>query len=201
MMLPLLLALSMTSSTPAMASPSIQALEDGIHLTHNASVFKASLLEGLELSTSVMLSHAPPLRISDDLRLGLTGLPSLDEGGGVSSGTRPLLALVLGLLLGFGTGHLVAQDRNGFVLFLIIDLAIIVISNVFEFLVVHGGLFFGLGGLALLVSHIIQGIDAYGESSGQRILQLTRESEVRIANAGSGLAPPVSTTRTYALAF
>lgn len=199
MMLPLLLALSVSTAMPAdSAAPG----EPGVRLSTSAASQKVSLLGGVELSATYMPSVSPPLRLSDGVRFALAGTPKpLDMGGALESGGRQIVALLLGLVVGFGTGHLVAHDRNGFILFLVIDLAIIVVSSVINFAIAGGGLLYGLGGLALLISHIIQGLDAYGEAGGERIIQLTRERAVRLANAGSGQEAPVVTTRSLSFDF
>src|SRR6185312_16564439 len=105
-------------------------------------------------------------------------------------------ALVLGLFLGFGTGHLVARDRDGFILFLVVDLAIIVVSSVFKLAV--GGWIWGLGGVALLVSHVIQGVDALGKAGGPRIVEETRKKAVLVADVTGGRDAPLVTTRAFA---
>ncbi|MCI0572482.1 MAG: hypothetical protein L0Y66_17135 [Myxococcaceae bacterium] len=130
-------------------------------------------------------------------RAGTQELP-LDAGGAVSSDTRQLVALLLGLIVGFGTGHLVARDTNGFVLFLVVDLAIITTATILASLV---GPPFRLLYLGLVASHVIQGLDAYGKAGGEQIIERTRERAVRWA-AAPGLEERGSTmTRTFALAF
>jgi hypothetical protein len=126
--------------------------------------------------------------------LATEGLP-LDDGGGVSSDTRQVLALLLGLLVGFGIGHLVARDRDGFILFLIVDLAIITISSVLFFATP-----FRLGYLALFISHVIQGLDAYAKAGGGSLVEHTRTRAVEIAGLPGREAPHI-TTRAFAYSF
>ncbi len=160
----------------------------------------ARLLEGLELAATFKPSETPALRITDATRLGLMGAPlPLDTGGGVDAESRQILALVLGLVLGFGTGHLVARDTNGFILFLVVDVAIIVVSSVLRFAV--GGWFWGLGGLALLASHVIQGIDALNQAGGPKLVEAARRNTVLVADASRGRDVPLPTTRLFAFAF
>src|SRR4051812_28432423 len=77
--------------------------------------------------------HLPALKFqgaSPSLPLPLP-MPSMpDEGGGagVSSDVIPVLAILLALFVGFGTGHLVVHDREGFILFLIVDVVIVVVA-------------------------------------------------------------------------
>jgi hypothetical protein len=107
---------------------------------------------------------------------------------------------LLGLIVGFGLGHFVARDRNGFILFLVVDIAIIVVASVLQFAIFHG---FWFGYLGLLISHVIQGIDAYAQAGGERILERTRQSAVRIATAAPapGRDEPAITTRVLSWAF
>jgi hypothetical protein len=188
-----LLLTSFLAVSPTAADPTVSfaASMEGRH---------ARLLEGLELAATFKPSETPPLRLTDAMRFGLANAPlPLDTGGGVDGETRQILALVLGLLIGFGTGHLVARDRDGFILFLVVDLAIIVVSSVFRFVV--GGWFWGLGGLALLISHVIQGVDALGKAGGPRIVEETRQKAVLVSDATGGRDTPVITTRAFAFTF
>ena len=190
-----LLALSPTESAPSAADPSIS-------FARTWEGRQARLLEGVELAATYKPSQTPALRLTDATRLALMGAPMpLDMGGGVSSGnTEPVLALVLGLLVGFGTGHLIAGDSSGFLLFLVVDVAIIVVSSVLTAVLAHG-LFWGLGGLALLASHIIQGIDAYQTAGGSRIVEATRQRAVLVADSSNGRETPLVTTRAFSFAF
>jgi hypothetical protein len=166
----------------------------------------ARLLEGLELSATWKPSETAPLRLMDSVRFGLMDTPlPLDmgggqRGGGISGDTRRVLALVLGLIIGFGTGHLVAGSQDGFILFLIVDLAIVVVSSVFR-VAFGSSLLWGLGGLALLVSHIIQGLDAYAQAGGQRIVEQTRQRAIPLADVTGGRDAPIITTRSFSFSF
>ncbi|MFZ5471883.1 MAG: hypothetical protein ACOZIN_20830 [Myxococcota bacterium] len=167
----------------------------GVSLTTNPER-KASLLDGEQLEATYQPSQSSALRLTDGLRFDRQGLPTpLDSGGGVSGENRQILALLLGLIIGFGIGHLVAQDRDGFVLFLIIDIAILAAASVFTFWVRFPFLW-----LAFLASHIIQGLDAYAEAGGPRLIERTRERAVRFASTW-GKEEPATTTRVFAWSF
>lgn len=196
MLVPLLLA-SLFAVTPVESAP---AADPTVSFARSMEGRHARLLEGLELAATFKPSETPPLRLTDAMRFGLMDAPlPLDTGGGVDAETRQVLALVLGLIIGFGTGHLVARDRDGFILFLVVDLAIIVVSSVFRFAV--GGWFWGLGGLALLISHVIQGIDALGKAGGPRLVEQTRQRAVEVADVSRGRDAPPVTTRAFAFTF
>lgn len=125
---------------------------------------RATLLEGLQLDSSLRPSLSPPLRLTDGIRFSHTRLPSLDHGGALDEGSRQTLAMTLGFLVGFGVGHLVARDSNGFALFVIVDVALImgaILLDVF----LHGP-FAVLGIATLVASHVVQGIDAFNEAGG-----------------------------------
>ncbi|HEX8824967.1 MAG TPA: hypothetical protein VF794_33935 [Archangium sp.] len=196
MVVALLLA-SLLSVTPA--EPASHA-DPTISLARSMEGRHARLLDGLELAATFKPSITPALRITDSMRFGLMGAPlPLDTGGGVDAEVRQALALILGLFIGFGTGHLIARDKDGFLLFLIVDLAIIVVSSVFKLAV--GGWFWGLGGAALLISHVIQGIDALGKAGGPRLVEATRQRAVQVADMSGGRDTPPITTRAFALSF
>src|SRR4051812_21518388 len=74
---------------------------------------KASLLGGAKLDSGGVISENTAFALADLLRFDRQGLPPLDLGGAVDSGGRQILALLLGLIVGFGLGHLIARDRNG----------------------------------------------------------------------------------------
>jgi hypothetical protein len=197
MVVPLLLA-SLFAVTPAEpASPA----DPTVSFAHSMEGRHARLLEGLELAATFKPSETPALRITDAMRFGLMDAPlPLDTGGAQVQGeTRQVLALLLGLLVGFGTGHLLVGDQGGFILFLIVDVAIIVVSSVFRF--AFGGWFWGLGGLGLLISHVIQGIDALGKAGGPRVVEETRQKAVLVSDVTGGRDAPLITTRAFAFSF
>jgi hypothetical protein len=193
------LLLTALAASPADADPSLSFAR-----TYEAR--EARLLPGVELQSDYRLPQTPMLRLLQEGAVGFVSqlpLPlALDTGGGLRSDTKPIVALLLGLIIGFGTGHLIAGDQDGFLLFLIVDVAIIVVGAIFQ--AAFGvGVFWGLG---LLVSHIIQGIDAYQTAGGQRIVQLTRERAVELADVAHGVPAPgreasLVTTRLYAVSF
>jgi hypothetical protein len=123
-------------------------------------------------------------------------------GGGVDSRTRALLAGLLGFVPGFGIGHFIARDRNGFTTFLIIDIALVVAYSVvgFAFLPSYY-LFHGLAGLVWFVVHIFQGLDAYAKAGGHRLIQLQRERTMEVAGVMGTSRLPSDSTRVLALAF
>lgn len=183
------------------ASDSVE-LQTGPSLLASSAERSASLLQGLELDATYRTSASPALRLSDDLRFRLAQTPApLDQGGGVSSDVRQILALILGFIPGFGIGHLIARDRDGFILFLIVDIALYALAfTVGHFL---GGPFWGLGGLIWIVVHVIQALDAYAEAGGERIVQAVRERAVELVRREEPprLDAPLVTTRLFALSF
>ncbi|WP_375773654.1 hypothetical protein NR798_23235 [Archangium gephyra] len=199
MLVSLLLA-SLLATSPALepasaADPtvSLAAAMEGRH----------ALLDGVQLAAHFQHSETSPLGVTSALRFGLDS-PLRQEGGGrgggaVSGEVRQILALVLGLFIGFGTGHLLVRDTDGFLLFLVVDVAIIVVSSVLRWAV--GGWFWGLGGAALLVSHVIQGIDALAKAGGPRIVEVTRQRAVQVADVSGGRDAPHITTRAFAFNF
>ncbi|MDQ3266278.1 MAG: hypothetical protein M3Y59_21960 [Myxococcota bacterium] len=195
------LLLGAVLSATAFAAPE-EAVSEGITLSNNSEQRKASLLTGLELDSSYKPSAHAALGLMDGLRFDLQDKFPLETGAGLDSGMRPVLALLLGLLVGFGLGHLVARDRDGFILFLIVDVVIVVLASVIHVAVFSGGgWFWGIGGLAKLVSQIIQGIDAYAQAGGGRLVQWSREHTIQIATSESIRDTPAATFRTFGFQF
>ncbi|OJT24487.1 hypothetical protein BO221_15160 [Archangium sp. Cb G35] len=198
MLASLLLASLLAASSPAL-EPAFAA-DPTVSFSHAMESRHARLLDGEQLATSFHANLTPdgfmPYgRLHEPLRQESGGR----GGGAVSGEVRQVLALVLGLFIGFGTGHLLARDTDGFLLFLVVDVAIIVVSSVLRFAV--GGWFWGLGGAALLVSHLIQGIDALAKAGGPRIVELTRQRAVQVADVSGGRDTPAITTRAFAFNF
>jgi hypothetical protein len=140
---------------------------------------------------------APGLRLGVPL-LSVPGLPALalDEGeggggggGGVARRQRiePAVALILGIIPGFGIGHLVAGSSQ-WTIWLIVDIII--------FVVWPGGFFFtgdrtySFLGLLVLVERIIEGISAYQAAGGGPVFRSERAWAVR-DSAPRDLALPV----------
>jgi hypothetical protein len=197
MVVPLLLA-SLLAVTPAEpASPA----DPTVSFARSMEGRHARLLEGLELAATFKPSETPALRITDATRLGLMDAPlPLDTGGAQIQGeTRQILGFLLGLIIGFGTGHLLVRDQGGFLLFLVVDVAIIVVSTVFR--IAFGGWFWGLGGLGLLVSHVIQAVDVLGKAGGPRVVEETRRKAVLVSDVTGGRDAPPITTRAFAFSF
>lgn len=201
MLVSLLLA-SLLAVSPA--SEPVFAADPTVSFAHAREGRHARLLDGVPLAAHFSPSEMTPPGFADALSFGRLHEPLRQESGGrgggaVSGEVRQILALVLGLFIGFGTGHLLVRDHDGFILFLIVDVAIIVVSTVFRWAV--GGWFWGLGGAALLVSHVIQGIDALGKAGGPRIVELTRQRAVQVADVSGGRDAPHITTRAFAFDF
>lgn len=137
--------------------------------------------------------HFDSLSLDDEFRI--------DDGGGLSSDTRQILSLVLGIIPGFGLGHLIARDRDGFVLFLIIDVAIAVVGGGLGWALKAPGLLWGLGGILVLVERIIEGLDAYASAGGERFIEVTRERSISFASVANPLSQIPVTTRVFDLRF
>jgi hypothetical protein len=177
----------------AVASASEADVQAGIQLSSTAQGRSASLLGGLALDATWKPSALAPLRETDALRFTSKVPRPLDSGGGVSSDVRQILALILGFVPGFGIGHLVAHDRDGFILFLIVDIALYALWGALGFGFTHGWVW-GIGGVIWLVVHIIQALDAFSEAGGGSLVELNREQALPIASSGgSGEGLPITT--------
>jgi hypothetical protein len=202
-MLASLLLASLLATSPALESAS--AADPTVSFAHAQEGRHARLLDGVQLAESFH-ANLTPEGFTDALHYGRLHEPLRQEGGrgggggAISGEVRQVLALVLGLFIGFGTGHLLVRDTDGFLLFLVVDVAIIVVSSVFRF-AIGGGWFWGLGGVALLVSHVIQGIDALAKAGGPRIVEVMRERAVQVADVSGGRDAPAITTRAFSFNF
>jgi hypothetical protein len=172
----------------------------GIQLASTVEKRSASLLGGLTLDATWRPSTMAPLREMDALRFTSQIPRALDSGGGVGSDVRQVLALILGFVPGFGIGHLIAHDRDGFILFLIVDIALYALWGALGFGFTEGWIW-GIGGVVWLVVHIIQALDAYSEAGGGHLVERTRELAVPIASSGGGLEPLPITTRVLQFEF
>jgi hypothetical protein len=101
-------------------------------------------------------------------------------------------------VVGFGLGHFIIHDQANFTLFLIVDIALIAAQIVLNFIPYIYWIGY-IAGVALLASHIWQGLDAYGKASGQKIVQWNRENAVQVALSEERGVPV--TTRVFALQF
>ena len=105
----------------------------------------------------------PPLRL---------GALTLDEGSGAGGGTEPVLALVLGIFPGFGLGHYVAGAP--WQKWALIDLVVLIAAIVVT--AADLGVLEVLAWVALVVEHVIEGIDAYGKAGGKMGARSSRRS-------------------------
>lgn len=169
-------------------------------LTLSSSARSASLMQQTKLEGHWQPARTTALRLVDDIRmLRSDNAVPLDQGGGVSSDVRGILAALLGFFPGFGIGHLIAKDRNGFILFLIIDIVLVVLYYGVGWYVFTPFRF--IGGLVWLLVHIYQAIDAYGAATGDRIVNAVREQAVRIASVPGRRDEPAITTRLFKFDF
>jgi hypothetical protein len=172
------------------------------------------------LLTALLLAGAPALARADlaipDLRLDWPGasaaapaasldLPELSLGG-VSAGdlflardhrggggrrVEPVLCLVLGIIPGFGIGHLLAgSDR--WVIWLVVDIAIAVVFwGPFWYWPDRPGYFPALS-LLVLVERIFEGILAYQAAGGGPVFRMDRLAEAARLPAPALAAIPVT---------
>ena len=130
--------------------------------------------------------HAPPALDLPILRLD-GGTPLLlDEGGGAGSRRRsvePVVALVLGIIPGFGIGHLISGSPR-FPLWLVVDVAILA----FWYFGVWGEPYYldstplrGLFGLLILAERIVEGVDAFQQAGGHFSQLGLPPDDVRVA--------------------
>ncbi len=106
---------------------------------------------------------SPEPRLVPDLRLD----PALDLGGGdgMRRSDRAVLALVLGIIPGFGVGHVVAEV-DSWVIWLVVDVVVFAISGIFWF----GPGPDWPGALIWVLERVLEGVDAYHRALGRHFL-------------------------------
>lgn len=122
-------------------------------------------------------------------------VPARDEGGGGgATGVPPVLALLLGIIPGFGVGHLVAGS-GAWVTWFIVDLVLFLLYYGFFWWFFPGfylgGLFRLLVAIAIIVERVYEGIDAFRKAGGRgpRGMALLLDDERR--STGGPRAPSV----------
>ncbi len=93
----------------------------------------------------------------------------LDDGSGagdsgMSRSDRAILALVLGIIPGFGIGHVIA-DSKSWVVWLVVDVVLLVVA-----VAISAGAGSGLAWLIIIPERILEGIDAYNAALGRHFL-------------------------------
>jgi hypothetical protein len=132
----------------------------------------------LELSLPGAEAAGPPVRLEvPPLSLGGVTAGDLflarDGRGGRRDRVEPVLCLILGIIPGFGIGHLLAgSDR--WVLWLVVDIVIAVVFwGPFWYWPGHPGYFPALS-LLVLVERIVEGVLAYQAAGGGRVFRMER---------------------------
>jgi hypothetical protein len=177
----------------------VDVVEVGAHLRERR-IRDVSARAELALRLERFDGPSAPRAHLDVPRLALAGAVDLavDEGGGAARGgqrVEPVLALILGIIPGFGIGHLLAGSPQ-WTIWLIADIII--------FVVWPGGFFvtdsraYGFLGLLVLVERIFEGISAYQAAGGSPIFRDLRSWFER-APSPAELALPVGLARGVAL--
>jgi hypothetical protein len=204
---PRVLLLAMLLASPALAST------PALHLIHFEDAAPSTMpLMAPDAAALPYSFHVQAPKL-DFARGDLPSYPQVpaipDEGGGagVSGDVIPVLAILLSLIVGFGTGHLVVRDREGFILFLIVDVVIVAVASVLHGFFWGVGLGWlgwgGLGSVALLISHLIQVLDVYGKAFGTKLLDRARATTMVIdpPRGGPDLLLPSGTQRILNWSF
>ncbi len=118
---------------------------------------------------------------------------ALDEGGGAGrrGGQRvePAVALILGIIPGFGIGHLIAGSPQ-WVYWLIADIVIFVFWPGGFFYIDHGSAY-PLLGLLVLVERVFEGISAFQAAGGGPVFRSERGFAAGGLDSPAALALPV----------
>ncbi len=160
------------------------------------------IFDGAHAPSADLLAQADPARAGRLVpRLALDGEPAfgLDLGGGagqVTRGERQVLALILGIIPGFGIGHVVAGSPT-WILWLVIDVALLVLVG-WGFWwgpIWWGGGLGGLGAAIFVVERILEGYFAYRAAGGRPIASLPPEAPgLATAPALRGTTAPLAVT-------
>lgn len=148
----------------------------------------------------LQLEHPAPHLLDAHLDLfglgALAELPlgQLDQGGGAGRAlhtdaeTRQVLSFILGIIPGFGIGHLLAGSHDGFVLFLIVDVVLLTADILFCSLAPDP--LCALGWVVTVVERVFEGYDAYTSSGGARLAQRSVESLLQPGRAEACVEAP-----------
>src|SRR6266568_3033386 len=120
----------------------------------------------------------------------MTGV-ALDEGGGAGRRGRvePAVSLILGIIPGFGIGHLIAGSQQ-WIYWLIADILIFVVWPGGFFFIDHGGAY-PLLGLLVLVERIFEGLSAFQAAGGGPVFRSERGGFAGGLDSPAALALPV----------
>jgi len=131
-------------------------------------VLSLSLLSApRDAPTGFARDAAPPARL-DLPALAMEGdVPDTGGGDGMSRSSRAVLAFVLGILPGFGIGHVVAGS-HWWPLWLAIDLVLLVALGVGIFGPGWAGGWYALGVVVWLVERLFEGLHAHSQALGRR---------------------------------
>ncbi len=137
------------------------------------------LLDLPEASPSLLAGGAPEVRLVPELHQRLAGelrdlarylghddapFP-LDDGGGARASEDQVIAFILGFFPGFGLGHLILGDEDGFLFYLLVDFVTLAAFIVVDVLFPTIWAITVLGWIGL---HLLQGLDAYRTAGGGR---------------------------------
>jgi hypothetical protein len=142
------------------------------------ALLAALLLAAPALASAYTLRLDAPAVAAPRLELGLPQL-TLGEGGQApldlelardrGGRVEPALCLVLGIIPGFGVGHLLAHSRN-WVIWLVVDIVVAVVFwGPYWYWPGHPG-YFPVLNLLVLVERIFEGVSAYQAAGGGRLL-------------------------------
>jgi len=120
----------------------------------------------------------------------MTGV-ALDEGGGAGRRGRvePAVSLILGIIPGFGIGHLIAGSQQ-WIYWLIADILIFAVWPGGFFFFDHGSAY-PLLGLLVLVERIVEGISAFQAAGGGPVFRSERGFAAGVLDSPATLALPV----------
>jgi hypothetical protein len=125
---------------------------------------------------------------------------SQELGAGGDAQARQTLALVLGFVIGFGVGHLIAGDQGNFALFLILDAIVVGVAVVLNAIFIHSGVLYGIAVITLIASHLFQGIDSYSAARPKDVVKQQRDSAIFLVEGPKPNATQV-TSAQFSFAF
>ena len=125
---------------------------------------------------------------------------SQESGAGGDAQARQTLALVLGFVVGFGVGHLIAGERGNFALFLILDAIVVGVAVVLNAVFIHSGVLYAIAVITLIASQLFQGIDAYSAAGPKNVVKRQRDSAILLVEGPKPNATQV-TSALFSFAF
>lgn len=162
-----LFVLSLGSGAAAVPAASA-GLPGGASLLEPASSLLPTAARRLRLAPELSVRlQEQARRLAQELAVDeLPGTALLDDGGG-AGGDDKIFGFILGFFPGFGLGHLILDDGDGFIFYLIVDFAVAGAYVLLNALLYTSNVAWAIFVIGWIGIHVMQGLDAYRRGGGR----------------------------------